>query len=206
MDGCNSWELTDFNIDGGITLSQKFGHVQLRRVEDGTLILVGLSDYGMIDQTKTTPTNFFNPDTTLGFVLDIGIRKEKQLTYNSGFYFGNRYIYPQSQKKISQINFDQPLFERIGDLIQSYFQSGDRAKETEAIKLQFLIDEYNNARLLCPNFCSESYLGLMRVIDALADAQGACDYAAFVAQISPTINASLYAKLTAMEVYKDRIQ
>lgn len=207
MSEYNSWELTDFNIDGHIALSQKYGHLKMMRSEDGTLILVGDADYGLIDQTQPTPTSFFNPDTTLGFVLDIGIQKEKQLTYRSGFYFGTRYIHPQSQKKVSQTDFDQTLFEKIGDLIQSHFQSGNSAKEIEAIKLQFLIDEYNNARLLYPNFYAESYLSLMRIIDALKGTdRGACDYATFVAQISPRINANVHAKLLAMPVYADRMQ
>lgn len=171
------------------------------------MILVGDADYGVIDQTQLTPTIFFNPDTTLGFVLDIGIQKEKQLTYRSGFYFGTRYIHPQSQKKVSQADFDQALFEKIGDLVQSLFQSGDSAKEVEAIKLQFLIDEYNNARLLYPNFYAESYLSLMRIIDALKGTdRGACDYATFVAQVSPQMDADVYAKLLPMPVYADRMQ
>ena len=112
----------------------------MMRSDDGRLILATNSNYGVIDQTKTTPTNFFNPDTTLGFILDIGIQKQKRLTYGSGFYFGHQLVQTQSKKKVSQADFDQLLFEKIGDTIQAYFQSGDDTKEIETIKLQFLLD------------------------------------------------------------------
>ena len=205
MNELESWELTDFNIDGHITLSQKFGHLKMMRSDDGKLILASYANYGVIDQTQPTPTSFFNPDSTLGFVLDIGIQKEKRLTLISGFYFGSKMIQAQSQKKVSQAEFNQTLFEKIGTLVETYFQSGDNAKEIEAIKLQFLLDEYNNARLLYPNFYAESYLSLMRIIDSLTDAQGSYDYATFVAQISKQLNQEVFDKLTAMPVYADRL-
>ena len=204
-DSLESWELTDFNIDGHIALSQKFGHLKMMRSDDGKLILAGNTNYGHIDQTKPTPTNFFNPDTTLGFILDIGIQKEKRLTYGSGFYFGQQMLRTQSQKKVSQVDFDLNLFEKIGDKIQILFQSGDHAKEIEAIKIQYLFDEYNNARLLYPNFYAESYLNLMRIIDALADARGAYDYAIFIANISHKMNQEVFNKLKAMSAYADKL-
>jgi hypothetical protein len=205
MGELESWELTDFNIDGHITLSQKFGHLKIMRSEDGALILVGNADYGLIDQTQPTPTSFFNPDTTLGFILDIGIQKEKKLTSGSGFYFGHQIIQAQSKKKVSQADFDQTLFEKIGTTVQAYFQSGDKVKEVEAIKLQFLLNEYNNARLLYPNFYAESYLNLMRIIDALDNTQNAYEYATFVAKISPKLNREIFGKLTVLPVYTDRL-
>ena len=204
MDELESWELTDFNIDGHIALSQKFGHLKMMRSDDGKLILAGIASYDVIDQTKPTPTSFFHPDSTLGFVLDIGIRRERLLTRGSGFYFGQEMIPAQSKKKINQSDFDQALFEKIGDLIESHFQSGDPSKEVEAIRIQFLIDEYNNARLMFPNFYAESYLSLMRIVDALADAKGGSEYATFAAQISPLLNQAVYDKLHALAVYADR--
>lgn len=200
-----SWELTDFNIDGNISLSQKFGHLKVMRSDDGKLILAGYTNYGIIDQTQPTPTNFFNPDTTLGFILDIGIQKAKRLTYGSGFYFGQQMLHSQSQKKVSQADFNQNLFEKIGDKIQTLFQSGDNTKEIEAIKIQYLFDEYNNARLLYPNFYAESYLNLMRIIDALADVKGAYDYAIFVANITPKMNQEVFEKIKTMSAYADKL-
>jgi len=205
-----SWELTNFNIDGHIVLSQKFGHLKMMRSDDGLLTLIEDAKHGLIDQEKDTPTNFFNRDTTLGFVLDIGIQKKKWLTHGNGFYFGTKMIDAQSNKKISQSNFDKDLFEKIGDLIQTYFQSGDKKKEIEAVKLQYLINEYNNARLLYPNFYGESYLSLMRIIDALGGTDSAhtyaSDYSTFVATISPKLNQELYDKLKALAVYSERME
>lgn len=45
-----SWELNDFNIDGHIVLSQKFGHLKIMRSDDGIVILVEDAEYGRIDQ------------------------------------------------------------------------------------------------------------------------------------------------------------
>ena len=200
-----SWELTDFNIDGHITLSQKFGQLKMMRSDDGLLILAEYAEYGRIDQEKDTPTGFFDPESTLGFVLDIGIQKKKRLTVGHGFYFGMPMIPTQSTRKVSQADFDKELFEKIGTTIQSNFQSGDKQKEIEAMRIQYLISEYNNARLLYPNFYADSYLSLMRIIDALSGAEGSWDFATFASKISPELNKAVYEKLKVMEVYKERL-
>lgn len=205
MEELESWELTDFNIDGHITLSQKFGQLKMMRSDDGLLILAEYANYGRIDQEKDTPSSCFNPDSTLGFVLDIGIQKKKQLTVGNGFYFGTKIISSQSTRKISQASFNQELFEKIGTLIETYFQSGDKRKEVEAIRLQYLISEYNNARLLYPNFYAESYLSLMRIIDALSEAKGSYDFATFISKISPKLNMEVYEKLIKLASYKNRL-
>ena len=202
-----SWELTDFNIKDPIILSQKFGQLKIMRSDDGFLILVEDSNYGAIDQTQDTPTTPFNVDTTLGFVLDIGIQKKKMLTYRSGLYLGTEVIYSQSKREVSQSDFDCSLFEKIGTLVESYFQSGEPEKELEALRLQYLINDYNNARLLFPNFYAESYLGLMRIIDALSGKQkaNAIDFSVFATIISSTLNQEVYDKLKTIEVYSDKL-
>lgn len=204
MSELESWELTDFNIDGHIALSQKFGHLKLMRSDDGYLILAEYADYGRIDQEKDTPSSCFDRESTLGFVLDIGIQKQKRLTAGHGFYFGMKMINPQSVRKVSQADFSQDLFEKIGALTETYFQSGDKQKEIVALKLQHLISEYNNARLLYPNFYAESYLSLMRIIDALCEARGSYDFAVFVSSISPKLNNEIYGKLKILETYNER--
>lgn len=206
MDELESWELTDFNIDGHIALSQKFGQLKMMRSDDGLLILAEYAKYGRIDQEKDTPTGFFDSESTLGFVLDIGIQKKKRLTVGHGFYFGTKMIPTQSTRKVSQSDFNQELFEKIGTSIDSNFQSGDKQKEIEAMRVQYLINEYNNARLLYPNFYADSYLSLMRIIDALSDdARGGYDFAIFASKISPEFNKEIYEKLKATETYKERL-
>jgi hypothetical protein len=200
-----SSQLTDFNLEGQIVLSEKFGLIKIARSEDGLLILVSDGEYGMIDQEKTTPTGFVKTDSLLGFILDIGIQKTKQLTYGEGFYFGSSLIKPQSSRSVSQTDFDKELFENIGSTINLYYQSGDKQKELESIRVQLLIDEYNNARLLFPNFYAESYLSLMRIIDALANAQGGYDFATYVAGISTTLNQDIYGRISSVGGYKGRI-
>ena len=201
-----SWELTDFNIDGHIALSQKFGQLKMMRSDDGLLILAEYANYGRIDQEKDTPTTCFDPDSTLGFVLDIGIQKKKRLTVGHGFYFGTKMIDSQSNRKVSQKHFNKELFEKIGDAINNYYQSGDPTKEKESIKMQLLIDQYNKARLLFPNFYAESYLSLMRIIDALGVGRGRYDFATFTAKISPSLNKDIFDKLKAVASYSDRLK
>jgi len=205
MDELESWELTDFNIDGHIALSQKFGQLKMMRSEDGLLILAEYANYGRIDQEKDTPTGFFDPESTLGFILDIGIQKKKRLTVGHGFYFGTKMIPTQSTRKVSQADFDKELFEKIGTIVELNFQSGDKQKELEAMRVQYLINEYNNARLLYPNFYADSYLSLMRIIDALSEAEGAGSFATFVSKISPELNKEIYEKIKALDTYKDRL-
>jgi len=195
MDELESWELTDFNIDGHIALSQKFGQLKMMRSEDGLLILAEYANYGRIDQEKDTPTGFFDPESTLGFILDIGIQKKKRLTVGHGFYFGTKMIPTQSTRKVSQADFDKELFEKIGTIVELNFQSGDKQKELEAMRVQYLINEYNNARLLYPNFYADSYLSLKRIIDALSEAEGAGSFATFVSKISPELNKEIYEKI-----------
>lgn len=199
-----SWKLTNFNLDGQINLGNKFGLVKIMRSDDGTLTLIGDAKYGVIDQEKPSAASFIRPDSILAFVLDIGIQKEKMLSRGHGFYFGIRLIREQSQRVISQKDFDDNLFEKIGSLIDSYSRSGDKLKETEAIRLQLLFDTYNDARLLFPNFYAESYLTLMRIIDAIGVTRGGCDFTTFVATISSELNQDIYQKLD--RIYKDRVK
>jgi hypothetical protein len=203
----DSWQLTEFNLDGRqIKLSDKFGLVKIIRSEDGLLVLIDDGTYGLIDQDKPTPSSFLRTDSLLGFVLDIGIQRTKRLTYGHGFYFGTKLVEVQSNKKVSQVHFDKDVYDDIGTKIETYFQSGDKHKEQEAIKIQFLLDQYNSARLLYPNFISDSYSSLMRLLDALGNAEGRYDFALFAASISSSINQDIYTKLQGVGGFADRIQ
>ncbi|HCW31879.1 MAG: hypothetical protein UT36_C0007G0055 [Candidatus Peregrinibacteria bacterium GW2011_GWF2_39_17] len=95
----NSFELTEFNLDGSINLDEKFGFIKIMRSEDGTLILARDGDYGVISATAPTPATISDLDSTLGFVLDIGIRKEKALTFGHGLYFGMNLVKSTQSKK-----------------------------------------------------------------------------------------------------------
>jgi len=201
-----SFELTDFNIDGQIILGDKFGLLKILRSEDGRLILVSNADYGVIDHSQPTPVEKANISAILGFVLDIGIRREKHLTYGDGFYFGTTLVTSQSSKKVSQNDFDEVLFEKIALVINTHYQASDAEKPLEATRVNYLLGTYNDSRLLFPNFYNESYLGLMRIIDALSSARGAYDFAVFAAQVSPDLNKDIYSKLAAVTSYQTRLQ
>lgn len=200
-----SWKITDFNLQGRQIKIGKLGLVKIIRSDDGTLVLIGDYEHGTIDQEKPTAAHFSKNDSILGFVLDIGIQKEKWLSGGHGFYFGTPLVQPQSQRPVSQVDFDENLFEKIGAIIDGEFQSGDSKKETDAIRLQLLFDAYNNSRLLFPNFCAESYLGLMRILDALGETEGACSFGVFVSSISKVLNREVYEKIQAVKSYESRI-
>lgn len=201
-----SWKITDFNLQGRQIKIGKLGLIKIIRSDDRTLVLVGDSKHGLINQTKPTAAHFSKNDAILGFVLDIGIQKEKWLSGGHGFYFGMPLIQPQSQRLVSQSDFDENLFERIGTFIDSNFQSKNNKKEMEAVRLQLLFDAYNNARLLFPNFYADSYLSLMRIIDAIGQTKGACDFAVFAATISSSLNKEVYSRINAVKGYAPRIQ
>lgn len=200
-----SWELAEFNLQESVKLNNKFGLIKIYRSEDGVLVLVGDSTYGLIDQENPSYASFLKPDSLLGFVLDIGVQKKKRLTYGHGFYFGTPVVQAQSGRAISQGDFDTTLFEKIGNIIETYCHSGDKNKEIEAIKVQLLLDAYNNSRLLYPNFYAESYLGLLQIIDAIGRAQGGHDFATFAASVSPNFNREVHNKIVAISAFHNRV-
>ena len=205
-EGLESWQITDFNIENRQIKIGKLGLVKIIRSDDGVLSLVGDANYGIIDQEKPTAANFAKTESILGFVLDIGIRKEKMLARGQGFYFGMPLIHPQSQKVVSQTDFDEELFEKIGNFINTKYQSGNKEEETEAIRLQLLFDTYNDARLLFPNFYAESYLSLLRIIEATSSAEYSQNIAMYIANLSPKLNEDIYNKVVAVKTYEQRVR
>ena len=170
MSRFESFELTSFNLEGRINLPEQFGLITILKSDDGKIVLVRSGEY--VSVTEPVPATRTNLEAVLGFVLDIGIRRERQLTLGGGFYTGEL-AHAQSMKIVKQSDFDRPLFEHIKASLDAYYQSGDTAKESIAITTNYLIEAYNNARLLYPNFVNDSYLGLMRIIEATAAARGA---------------------------------
>ena len=157
-DTYESYELTPFNLEGHIDLKGKCGLLKLFPSEDGKIVLVDDVSFSTINQVEPTPSRCGNVCALLGFVLDIGIRRERLLALQDGFYFGQPLINPQSTKLIEQAQYDPELMERFDSTIQSFFRSGDSIKEAEAVRLSHLLESYNDARLLYPNFLNESYL------------------------------------------------
>ncbi|MEK7473651.1 MAG: hypothetical protein AAB668_02930 [Patescibacteria group bacterium] len=201
----DSYKLTEFNLKGHINLDAKCGLIKILRTEDGLLVLVVDSAFGMIDQDNPSPSHHGNVDALLGFVLDIGVRREKRLTVNDGFYLGLPLIESQSTKVVEQAHYDSSLMEKIDTSIQNYYQSGDPTKEAAAVKVAHLLETYNDARLLYPNFFSDSYLSMMRILDALFQVHGAYEFAIKAAQVSHDFNLVLYGKIAAIPTYASRL-
>lgn len=203
----DSFELSEFNLNGGIVLDEKFGFIKIIRSPDGKLILVRDGDWGTISATTPTLANISDLDSILGFVLDIGIRKEKALTMGHGFYFGHELIpHFQSPKQVSQSDFDPDLLEEIVNAINTKYHSRYSRSQRKALQLNHLLSAYNEARLLYPNFYTNSYLGLFRILDALSGASGRYDFAAWAAEVSSDLNKEIYEKITDMEVMRSKLQ
>jgi len=209
MSNFTSYELFGFNLADRIPLGAGLGLTTLTKSDDGRLILVCDDDYGVYDQVNPTPTDITNPGSVLGFVLDIGIQKEKRLTYGGGYYFGTPITQNQSMKKIEKKDFNPVLFKKIDSLVNGYFKSGDQVKEIKAIRISHLLDAYNNSRLLFPKFYNDSYLGLMRILDAIHSSngmsKGAYDFALATSLLSSILNLKIYNKLVAVPGYSSRL-
>ena len=205
MNTFNSFQLTPFTLEGHIDLGQTFGLLKLMKSVDGAIVLVCDDHYGILDQENPTTLPIANTDAGLGFVLDIGIRREKWLTGSGGFYFGMALVQAQSQRVIGQKDFDRDLFETLKSSIDHCYKSGDSHKELAAVRANHLIEAYNTSRLLFPDFYNESYLGLMRIMDSIVDAHGAREFALSTAAVSPELNRSIYDKVSAVSTYAERL-
>lgn len=122
-----------------------------------------------------------------------------------GFYFGRVLIRQESRLSVRQDDFDPALFDRLVSTLDRYYQSGDARKESQAVRTNYLLQAYNNARLLFPNFHSESYLGLLRIIDAITKERTAIDFATSAAEISSEFNRKIYEKLDGVPTYRKRL-
>lgn len=202
-----SLQLADFNLDGQISLGGKLGLQRLRRADDGTLTLI-VETNDLVPQSEISqPYGFAKRDAILGFVLDIGIQTERRLTYGNGFYFGDKVPPRQSQRIVSQKDFDPILLERLSVAVDSGFQSSAPERVAAAIRLQHLLDTYNGARLLFPLFAGESYLALMRIIDATAPREArAVGFALHGATQDPSMASAIVDRITTVSSYAERVK
>jgi hypothetical protein len=198
------FQLTEFGIDGQITLTGATGLVKICRSDDGVLMLVS-EEEGVVDPALPMPANFSVADTILGFVLDIGIQRIKMLSRGNGYYFGSELKPAQSKRVVAQNDYDEGLFAWIRTSIDTCYQSADRAVATKAIRTQHLLDTYNNARLLYPNFIWESYLSLMRIIEAVGGSVGKYEFALAAAQLSPALSQRILDALAGVAAYPERL-
>jgi hypothetical protein len=204
MDGLDSFELTPIHLSHQIDLRGKLGLVFIRRTDDGKTILARTSNYAAID--RPTPATIVNIDAALGLVLDIGIKREKQLTLGGGLYAPHDLEPPQSDRLVTQGDFDEALFDTITSSLNAQYQSGDLSREVSSIKANYLIEAYNSARLLYPRFHNESYLGLMRIIDGISQARRALEFALAAATVSPDLNTEISQKVSEVAGLAPRIQ
>ena len=143
------WQLTEFNLDGQVTLGQ-FELVRICRSDAGILMLVTDDSFGLRDHQYPAPMQIAPTDSILGFILDIGIKRTKALTNGSGYFFDKPLLSAQSPRRISQQLFDAAEFQPIANTINENYQSRNVDKITHAIRCGHLMDTYNNARLLFP--------------------------------------------------------
>lgn len=197
------YELLRFELEGQIDLGEKRGLIKIGRSEDDHIILFCNALYSSPSLTEATPLNVADLDAVLGFVLDIGIRRTKWLT-RDGFYFGMVRDPAQSLRKVKQSDFDATLFDKLVWTINRHYQSGDSKSESLAVRTNYLLQAYNNSRLLFPNFHNECYLGLLRIIDAITKSWGADEFAISAAEISPVFNSEVYEKVAGIAAFRER--
>jgi hypothetical protein len=202
----SSWQLTSFNLKGEIVLGEeRFGLIKIYRSDDGMVALLGNDDAILSGPGKPIRLDFAAPDPILGFTLDTGIRRTKALTKGNGFYFGSHMLRPTLTRPITQDDFNARRFAWLTDAINNGFQHTDKIKVTDAIRCHHLLEAYNDALLMHAQFASESYLALLRIIEAVVGSSGGRPFAFGSAQISRALNAHVLMKLRTVDAYKERI-
>jgi len=207
MTNFNSYELSPFEIEGQIDLAERCGLIKVYRSDDSRVVLLCDASYGTLSQTEPTPLKIADLDAVLGFVLDIGIKRVRWLTFGGGFFAAQPLTQSQSMRKVAQPDFDGSLFDEIITFLDRYYQSGDVGKEAAAMRANHLLQAYNNARLLYPTFHNESYLGLLRIVDASDEGRGgAVGFGLAAAELSSEVNREVYEKVAAISGYDTRLQ
>jgi len=202
----SSWQLASFNLQGEIVIGEeRFGVVKIYRSDDGMVALLGNDDVIIPKPGKPLRLGFAAPDPVLGFTLDIGIRRKKALTKGSGFYFGSPMVRATLTRPVSQADFHAKRFAWVVDTINNGFQHTDKIKVTDAIRCHHLLETYNDALLMHAQFASESYLAMLRIIEAVIGSQRGLPFAFGSAQLSSAINAHVHARLKSVDAYKERI-
>lgn len=204
MDSFASYELVNFALEGRINLGEKRGLMSICRSDDDHIILFCDEPYSSPSSTEATPVSATDIDAALGFVLDIGIRRTKLLA-RGGFYFGLASTQVQSLRKITQADFDATLFDKLVSALDRHYQSGNSESESFAIRTNYLLQAYNNSRLLYPSFPNESYLGLLRIVDAIGRGWTADEFALSAAEISQVFNREIYEKVAGVAAYQRRV-
>jgi hypothetical protein len=90
------------------------------------------------------------------------------------------------------------------EVVNANFQSSDKKKVTEAIRCQHLIDAYNDSRLMYPNFHSEAYLSMLRIIEAVCGSSRRHEFAIAAAQLSADLNRKIVNSIDAVAAYRTR--
>jgi hypothetical protein len=195
MDDYESHELAPFPLEGEIKL-EKFGLIKIYRAGDGRLALFREVKYA--ETTEVTPTNIADIDAALGLVLDVGIKRVRWLTGGGGFYFGEALEPSRPKRALTQADYDPVLFEQLVSSLNSRFQSLKAEQRNSAIQTNFLVQAYNSALLLFPDFYNESYLNLLRIVDTLDGTGKAPNFALFAADVSAAANKEIYEKVGAI--------
>jgi hypothetical protein len=203
MDTFESYDLLPFALEGQINLGEKRGLIKIYRSDDDHIILFRNSPYVSPSTTESTPHRVADIDAARGFVLDIGIRRTKWLA-RGGFYFGQSLVPPQSRRKVTQADYDADLFDWLVSALDRHYQSDNSESESLALRTNYLLQAYNNSRILFPSFHNESYLGLLRIVDAITKSWSADEFALSAAEISPALNREVYEKVAGVAAYQQR--
>ncbi|MDO8592726.1 MAG: hypothetical protein Q7R92_03075 [bacterium] len=155
--------LTNINEIGEnqyIDLKGKAGLIKIQKNEDTKEVIIYTDEqFGSVGQSHCDVM------ALLSLFFNKGIELTRVLTFGNGSDY-----YPQELNKysikISKEGYDDKLFEKYFIRINNLCSSSNTNKNRKGKNLANLLSIYKNALLLYPKFSEESYLDLIKILDA----------------------------------------
>lgn len=156
----NNYLLNLKNLKENIDLKSKAGLVCIRRAMAGSdeVILVADDRFNDVNQT-------FKPLPLLTLFLNKGIDIKAQITHGDSY---TPYPFDYEIGLLDGKNYDEQKFEQFFSKLNALCKSKTTQINRKGRKIANLLHIYQNAHLLIPKFYDESYLNLLRILDAQA--------------------------------------
>lgn len=153
--------ITDIPSDRYIDLKGKVGLVKIQKNRDTEEVILYTDDSYM-----KPPLNHCDSMAILSLLFNRGIELTRRLSYGADYYPEdiNKFSVKLSKDHISQ--YDPELFEKVHNVINSLCSSSNTNRNRKGRKLVNLLSIYKNALLMYPKFAEESYLNLVRILEA----------------------------------------
>lgn len=145
------------NIEKNIGLGGKGGLLAIRKVH-------GTNEVILEEEVDTKNLNEFviSAWPLLSFIFNRGIKPKKRLTYYGRY---NPDDSKQNFSPLSGVNYNADEFGKYLHKINSLCKSSDIHKNKKGRKIYNMLKIYQNSLLMIPEFWSESYNNLIRILD-----------------------------------------